>query len=267
LREGRQLRFLFLPEGHDPDTLVGEEGREAFERRLEQSLPLSEYLVQELGSQVDLGNADGKARFAELARPLIARVPEGVYRELLIERLAEAIRLPADRLRALWQGEAARSTAKNMARSSADLPSNMTGRSAGRGGLMRQSVLMLVHHPAIAAELSPKDLATLATIEEPGADILRRLIEDLRLDPCKSTAQLLERWRDQPEQARLARLAATEALITAAEGARRELQNAISRMGEEARRRRLDTLLAKEQESGLSAEEKRDLQALMSGKI
>jgi DNA primase len=267
LREGRQLRFLFLPEGHDPDTLVGEEGREAFERRLEQSLPLSEYLVQELGSQVDLGNADGKARFAELARPLIARVPEGVYRELLIERLAEAIRLPADRLRALWQGEAARSTAKNMARSSADLPSNMTGRSAGRGGLMRQSVLMLVHHPAIAAELSPKDLATLATIEEPGADILRRLIEDLRLDPCTSTAQLLERWRDQPEQARLARLAATEALITAAEGARRELQNAISRMGEEARRRRLDTLLAKEQESGLSAEEKRDLQALMSGKI
>ncbi len=267
LREGRQLRFLFLPEGHDPDTLVGEEGREAFERRLEQSLPLSEYLVQELGSQVDLGNADGKARFAELARPLIARVPEGVYRELLIERLAEAIRLPADRLRALWQGEAARSTAKPTARSSADLPGNMTGRSAGRGGLMRQAVLMLVHHPVIAAELSPKDLATLATVEEPGADILRRLIEDLRLDPCKSTAQLLERWRDQPEQARLARLAATEALITAAEGARRELQNAIGRMGEEARRRRLDALLTKEQESGLSAEEKRDLQALMSGKI
>ena len=107
----------------------------------------------------------------------------------------------------------------------------------------------------------------MATIEEPGADILRRLIEDLRLDPCKSTAQLLERWRDQPEQARFARLAATEALITAPEGARRELQNAISRMGEEARRRRLDALLAKEQESGLSAEEKRDLQALMSGKI
>ena len=52
-----------------------------------------------------------------------------------------------------------------------------------------------------------------------------------------------------------------------ADGARRELQNAIGRMGEEARRRRLDTLLAKEQETGLSVEEKRDLQALMSGKI
>jgi DNA primase len=126
---------------------------------------------------------------------------------------------------------------------------------------------MLVHHPSIAAELTQQDLATLSTVEEPGADILRQLVEDLRREPCKSTAQLLERWRDRPEQARLARLATTEALITAAEGARRELQNAIGRMGEEARRRRLDALLAKEQESGLSAEEKRDLQALMSGKI
>jgi DNA primase len=132
---------------------------------------------------------------------------------------------------------------------------------------MRQAVLMLVHHPSVAAELTPKDLATLATVEEPGADILRQLVDDLRLEPCRSTAQLLERWRDRPEQSRLARLAATEALITEAEGARRELQNAIGRMGEETRRRRLDTLLAKEQESGLSADEKRDLQALMSGKI
>ncbi|MGA1384912.1 MAG: DNA primase, partial [Steroidobacteraceae bacterium] len=72
VREGRQLKFLFLPEGHDPDTLVGEEGREAFEGRLDQALPLSEYLVQELTAQVDLTHADGRARFAEIARPLVA---------------------------------------------------------------------------------------------------------------------------------------------------------------------------------------------------
>ncbi|EQD33039.1 DNA primase [mine drainage metagenome] len=74
-REGREIRFLFLPEGHDPDTLVGEEGREAFERRLEAALPLSEYLVRELSGQSDLAHADGRARLAEAARPLIAPVP------------------------------------------------------------------------------------------------------------------------------------------------------------------------------------------------
>ncbi|MGB8326592.1 MAG: DNA primase, partial [Steroidobacteraceae bacterium] len=101
-REGREIRFLFLPEGHDPDSLVGAEGREAFEKRLDSTLPLSEYLVSELSTQADLAHADGRARFAELARPLIARVPPGVYRELLLTRLAEAIKLPAERLSALW---------------------------------------------------------------------------------------------------------------------------------------------------------------------
>ena len=101
-REGREIRFLFLPEGHDPDTLVGAEGREAFEQRLQSAVPLSEYLVRELSEQSELAHADGRARFAESARPLFARVPEGVYRELLLERLAQVVGLPPQRLQELW---------------------------------------------------------------------------------------------------------------------------------------------------------------------
>ena len=92
-REGREIRFLFLPDGQDPDSLVGAEGREAFEARFASALPLSEYLVRELAQQSDLTNADGRARFAESARPLFLKVPEGVYRELLLERLAEVVGL------------------------------------------------------------------------------------------------------------------------------------------------------------------------------
>ena len=259
IREGRQLRFLFLPEGHDPDTLVGEEGREAFESRLDGALPLSEYLVQELGSQVDLGHADGRARFAEIARPLVAKVPEGVYRELLIERLAEAIRLPAARLRALWSGTATEPAA----------PVNRNGstqRAVGRGGLMRQAVLALVHHPKAVQRLQPDDLAILAALDEPGADILRALVADLREQPCGSTGQLLERWRERPEAERLARLAAAEALIPDEVAAQHELRNALSRMQDEQRRRRLDALLERERASGLNAAERAELQQLMSGR-
>src|SRR3974390_1466272 len=97
-REGREIRFLFLPEGHDPDTLVAAEGTAAFEQRLGTALPLSEYLVRELSEQCGLDSADGRARFAEQARPLFMRVPEGVYRELLLERLAQVVRLSAERL-------------------------------------------------------------------------------------------------------------------------------------------------------------------------
>ncbi|MFO0450425.1 MAG: DNA primase, partial [Pseudomonadota bacterium] len=100
-KEGRQLKFLFLPEGHDPDTLVAEEGREAFEARVEHAMPLSEYLVTHLASQVELDTVDGRARLAEIARPLLGRVPEGVYRELLVDRLAREVKMPAPRLAAL----------------------------------------------------------------------------------------------------------------------------------------------------------------------
>src|SRR5438874_12744710 len=58
-RQGREIRFLFLPDGHDPDSLVGLEGAEAFEQRLATTLPLSEYLIQELSQQSELTHADG----------------------------------------------------------------------------------------------------------------------------------------------------------------------------------------------------------------
>jgi DNA primase len=272
-REGRQLRFLFLPDGQDPDSLVGAEGREAFEARLEGALPLSEYLVQEIASQADLTHADGRARFAELARPLVAKVPDGVYRELLVERLAEAIRLPAARLRSLWETTDAPSQGGGGRGATGSAPpfgggpraAAKTGQSAGRGSLMRQAVQGLVHHPRIATRLDPTRLAVLETLQEPGADILRALIVDLRAQPITTTAQLLERWRDRPEAERLARLATSESLMAGEDAALQELQTALERMQREGGRRRLDSLLERERDGALSAPERQELQGLLAG--
>ena len=79
---------MFLPDGHDPDTLVAEEGRGTFEGRLKSALPLSEYLVQQLTADIDLAHEEGRARLKALAAPLFAKMPEGIYRELLADRLA-----------------------------------------------------------------------------------------------------------------------------------------------------------------------------------
>src|SRR6185312_15009848 len=191
-REGREIRFLFLPEGHDPDTLVGEEGREAFERRLESTLPLSEYLVRELSEQTDLTHADGRARFAESARPLVAKVPEGVYRELLTARVAEVVGLSAERLQALWAGAAQSSPRGPTATSpgavasgaGADTsgPPTAAGRartrlSGGRGSLVRQAIARLVRFPAIGGSIDGAERAGLDTCEEPGIELLRELLD------------------------------------------------------------------------------------------
>ncbi len=284
-REGREIRFLFLPEGHDPDSLVGEEGRAAFEARLDGALPLSEYLVQELSAEVDLAHADGRARFAEAARPLVARVPPGVYRELLIGRLAEPIRLPAERLRELWAAAAEPRGAGNAGglrnaaspagsdgrgtyagRRGEGRPAGRTPQSSGRGSLLRQAALMLVHHPKTATLLSDARVDAIERLDQPGAELLRRLLADLRERPCASSGQLLERWRDLPEYERFNRLARLESLIPDEKAALRELETAIDRMAMESRMRRLDLLLALERERGLSPEERSELQQLMASR-
>ena len=153
-REGREIRFLFLPQGHDPDTLVGAEGRAAFEERLAAAVPLSEYLVRELSEQSELAHADGRARFAEAARPLFAKVSEGVYRELLLERLAQVVGLSSHRLEELWR--AGRSSAQPAATPTPARPARArrAARSGGRGSLVRQAIARLLHYPAIASEVS-----------------------------------------------------------------------------------------------------------------
>ncbi|HEY4973247.1 MAG TPA: DNA primase, partial [Steroidobacteraceae bacterium] len=97
-RAGRELRFLFLPDGEDPDSLVGREGGERFTARLDTALPLSEYLVAQLGEQADVSHADGKAHFVALARPLLEKIAPGVYRDLVLDRVAAALSLPPERL-------------------------------------------------------------------------------------------------------------------------------------------------------------------------
>ncbi|HEY2590746.1 MAG TPA: DNA primase [Steroidobacteraceae bacterium] len=254
--EGREIRFLFLPEGEDPDTLVAKEGREAFERRLAaDALPLSEYLVREMAERFPARGADGRARAAQAVRPLIEQVPEGIYRRLLIERLAQAFgfqRTPEGVAELLGisigprrRGGAGRAPA-----------------AVGRGSLLRQAVRLLLHFPAAALRLREAAVAAVAQVEEPGADLLRELLADLRADPAATTAQVLERWRDRPDGAPLARLAAAEALVPDASAAEQELERALERLTEQARRLKLDRLLEKDRAEGLSSEEKMEIQRL-----
>ncbi len=260
-REGREILFLFLPEGHDPDTLVGAEGREAFERRLETALPLSEYLVRELSGQSDLAHADGRARLAEAARPLIAQVPPGVYRELLIARIAEVVGLPATRLAQLWQGGTA-------ALDSPALPPTppRTARSAGRGGLVRQALARLVRFPATAAVVTDAERAALTRCDEPGVDLLRAVLDDLRAQPLQISGQVIERWRDRPGGEHLTRLLEREAMLDDPAAATVELQAALRKLASRVREQRLKTLEAKSKTSRLSDEELKEIQELTTGR-
>ena len=263
-REGREIRFLFLPDGHDPDSLVGEEGREAFEARLTSALPLSEYLVRELSQQSDLSHADGRARFAENARPLFQKVPDGVYRELLLERLAEVVGLAPQRLGDLWGAGAPAAPAPAPA---PPVPLRRgAGRSAvgaGRGSLVRQAIVRLLHHPQIAAEVSAQERLGLEANEEPGVPLLRELIDELQARPAQIPAQVVQRWAERDGAEALQKLLEREEVFTDAAGAAGELKAALVKLAEQAAGRRLEQLEAKSRSASLSADELQEFQILI----
>jgi len=260
-REGRQIRFLFLPDGHDPDTLVAAEGRAAFEQRLTGALPLSEYLVRELSEQSDLSHADGRARFAESARPLYQKVPAGVYRELLLGRLAQVVGLSPERLEELWSqapGAAAPPPAAVPA------PRERTRTSAGRGSLVRQAIVRLVHFPAIAAEVSPAERSGLDASEEAGIALLRELLDNLRAQPAQISAQVIQRWAGRDGGEALQKLLEREEVLTDAAAAAGELRAALVKLADLAAERRLQALEARSRSAPLSPDEIKEFQRLMA---
>ncbi len=281
-RDGRQLKFLFLPDGHDPDTLVGEEGKEAFEARLETAMPLSEYFVQGLVQDIDLDSVDGRAQLAEKAKPLVARVPEGVYRELLLDRLAREVRMPAQRLGQLLglthrtddagQGGGLVGTQANGFPGSARVPTASSGRPArptvgqsvspGRGNLVRQAITLLVQHPIAARGV--RDGGELDGVERPGVALFLEMVAVLREEQL-GTAQLLERFRGREEHTALERLAAAESLVPDSTSATNELRDLYARLVLEfGPKQRQDALLTKAADLGLSPEEREELRQLQA---
>lgn len=257
-REGRQISFLFLPDGHDPDSLVGAEGREAFEARLQTALPLSKYLLEHLRRQVDLSTYDGRAKLAELAQPLLERIPEGVFRGLLEEDVKRVVQRNDGLIGAF---NAVRESPRATQTQSSDPRASRHRSPMPRRNLVRQAVHLLVHYPRIADKVG--NVAALASLDKPGISLILQLVEELHEHPCSTTGALLERWRGRPDAEHLAKLAALECHIPDESGAARELLGALEQLHEEAALRRREELLSKHGREGLSEAEKAELQALL----
>jgi len=277
LREGRELHFLFLPDGEDPDSLVGREGAAGFETRLAGAQPLSEYLASQLRAQADLSHADGRAKYVALARPLLAKIPPGVYLELLVDRIAQEVGLGAERLRELLRSEPGAapepgdSGAQPRQGTQAPRRAMATARGGGgvgRRGLVTQAIQILLHFPATSTAIPEPLCASLEGIAEEklgGIGTLRALLAALRARPGRTGSQLLEEWHDRPEHRRLGELQAERLLLDAAQ-AGAELRGILERIAaqdsQERQARRYDELLAKLQSRSATAEEQLEFQSL-----
>ena len=258
IREGRQIRFVFLPDGQDPDSYVQTDGADGFEKAMDQALALSDYLVEELANQVDMKSVDGRARLAELAKPLISKVPPGVYKELLIERLAESVGLAAPKLAAILAKDQSTPTPRASREGLSDLR-HQSKPSAGKPSIVRRAISLLLNNPDAADKL---DVEQLAGVSRPGTELLRDLIETVQAEPNMTTARLLERWRSHEEGRHLGKLAAVELPVSEDFDASAELEQCIAQLALAGKRDRVDFLIEKERLNSLSDAERSELRQL-----
>ncbi|WP_058959469.1 DNA primase [Type-E symbiont of Plautia stali] len=246
MNDGRQLRFMFLPDGEDPDTLVRKEGKEAFEARMEQALPLSTFLFDSLMPQVDLSTRDGKTKLATLALPLISQIPGETLRIYMRQNLGNKLGILDDnQLDKLMPKQAESGTAPTPP------PLKRT--------TMRVLIALLVQNPQFAAIVPTLD--GLEQSKMAGLPLFVELVSRCTENPGLTTGQLLELYRGTEFSQPLETLATWNHMIVDEE-AEAVFQDSLASLYDSALEQRLEALIARDRTEGLSAAERREFWAL-----
>ncbi|EGQ8114829.1 DNA primase [Vibrio parahaemolyticus] len=246
LKTGNTLKFLFLPDGEDPDSYVRKYGKAAFEQQIEQATPLSSYLFDNLIElhQINLGNNEGKSALRAYSSALIDKIPDPYFQELLEKLLDERtgfdnrLRQPRKKI-----SETRPQPHKEIKRTP-----------------MREVIALLIQNPSYA-QMVP-DLSSVRDLSIPGLSLFADVLDKCQAHPHINTGQLLEHWRNSQNEALLSRLASWD--IPLDEDNQEEIfLDSLDKIIAQCVEKQIENLQAKARSVGLSAEEKRELLALM----
>lgn len=223
LKEGVGANFVFLPDGHDPDSLVKAEGTEAFNQRLREGLSLADFLFNHLSIDLRLDSLEGKSRLASLAKPFIEKVPVGVYRQLLWQRLSQLTGLDEQALKSAMPLAAPTVTPNTNYETAKTTPTSQPKRHyqtmsnppklrslAGRSSLSDKAIQLLLQKPDAVLHL---ELTHIPLNGE--TDLLLEIIKFCQAQPDSTSISILGAWQGTEEGQHLQALAEDTAFIPA----------------------------------------------------
>lgn len=248
----RECRFMFIPDGQDPDTWVQQIGAEAFRKHVDEAMPLSEFLLAELTKQVSLSSMDGRAKLATLARPYLQKMREGPLRDLLTDELARLTRLArADLVKFNQSGT-----------TSAPAPSESPATPAAPATtrIVRRTLQLLLERPELAERVQNLNLLAQARVQ--GLPVLIDAIDFFLSHPEATAAQLSEFWRPMPKRkAAIERLLHEETTLSS-DAIELEFLDAIGRLLSIGTKNRVQELLDQSQNRPLTEAEKQEINTL-----
>jgi DNA primase len=247
IQDGYSLKFVFLPDGEDPDSLIREQGQPAFERILDQAMPLSEFLLSNLSEQTNLNTNEGTAKLVELFQPYLNKLPDSFLKQSIISSIANKFARGSEKrleeLRRHHKQQEKKTTKKT----------KITP--------IRLAIALLLEHPHIVNALP--DISILQHLDIPGIPLLNQLLVLCKQNPNVNSAQLIENFRGQEEGKQLTKLMCLQHHIEP-ENAESTFLDVIERFLNVFIEQRTEELLSKEKVTGLTKIEKQELHSLLS---
>ncbi len=248
LRDGRQIRFMQLPDEHDPDSLVRQVGKAGFEQVMLAALPLSDYFFSHIMGPQPLVDMESRASVVNHAKPLIDKLPNGMFRDMMLEKLKEVAQLQKVEI------EPAKALKANR------INNKFKGRV--KSSAFRIATALLIQNPTLVEKIDSSLIADLNETSS-GVKMLTSLVNCIEQNPSITTGGLVEFFREQAEAKTVVALA-NLSLIIPEEGIEAEFNGSLERLLEQARKFERAELIAKANSGDLTLVEQNKLKDLLS---
>ena len=243
-------QFIFLPEGEDPDSLVRLEGHEAFKQRIKQATPLHEHLLHILTESLDMTSLAGRSQLLDAITPFYQKIPDGPYKQLLLDELARLSHLDAHRIEKTLGGSQA--------------PEKMVPSSHLKRTPIRLATALLLQHPELYTS-THTELPHANELTEANQQVLQKLLHHLSSNPTCNTATLVELFRGTPLFDAINKLAAWDHQVPATAQDAKFIET-VRFLTKQTKAREVEQLIEKARHQSLSEPERKRLQAMLQNK-
>jgi len=270
MQDGKEIRFMFLPDGEDPDTQIRKIGQEAFEALYGEASSLTAYFAENLHDRFNITSDEGKSRFIQEASKLLQQMPDTLIKDQLVSRLAKQTNIEERVLRKRLskpQSAPRGNTQNNYENEHPFEPSQPISRLSNREVRqtpIRYAISLLLSNPELVQFV--ENIEQIVLSELPGSDLLTTLIETIQESPNTNGAALLERWRNTEFEAPLIHLMKWQPESDDESVLRCEFEDCLRHIRKRANEIKVEKLLHKERTGGLIDQEKQELLFLLQQK-
>ncbi len=252
IKPGKQAKFMFLPDGEDPDTMIRQKGKQVFESEIDKAMTFSEFFFENLTQQVNIETLDGRSKLIDLCKPYLEKIQEGAFQTLMIARLSELAEIDQISLLPLLgiklQGQN-NPNVMNQVRKT--IPSRRINAPKAISPI-KKAISYLIYEPTLATISG--DPGRFSTLNDTNTLIFVQLLDLLQNDPHLSTARILANWQNSSqislqENAHYQLLSeiATEPLLISDESAiRSEFNDILQLLSRQCQQQRFEQLQDKQ---------------------